>query len=292
MRQGRYRPVSLVKVRGALDAQGNWIGWHVQQADQSILATVRLPGIEIKNGLDPINTRGFSDNPYQVLNFTNQYAMRNTHVPPGFWRAVAHTNNPIARECFIDELAQAAGRDPYEFRRPLLQGKKDLGVLDAVAKAAEWGKPVPKGVYRGIAVVDSYGSFTAAVVDLSMKDAKTIDIQRVFVAVDCGYVTHRDAVIAQIEGGVIWGLSALMHEEITIKDGRVVQGNFSNYPLLRLAETPPQIQAVLVPTGGFWGGVGEPPIGSVLPAMVNALSAATGQRVRTFPLRHQGFRFA
>ena len=292
MRQGRYRPVSLVKVRGALDAQGNWIGWHVQQADQSILATVRLPGIEIKNGLDPINTRGFSDNPYQVLNFTNQYAMRNTHVPPGFWRAVAHTNNPIARECFIDELAQAAGRDPYEFRRPLLQGKKDLGVLDAVAKAAEWGKPVPKGVYRGIAVVDSYGSFTAAVVDLSMKDAKTIDIQRVFLAVDCGYVTHRDAVIAQIEGGVIWGLSALMHEEITIKDGRVVQGNFSNYPLLRLAETPPQIQAVLVPTGGFWGGVGEPPIGSVLPAMVNALSAATGQRVRTFPLRHQGFRFA
>ncbi len=292
MRQGRYRPVSLVKVRGALDAQGNWIGWHVQQADQSILATVRLPGIEIKNGLDPINTRGFSDNPYQVLNFTNQYAMRNTHVPPGFWRAVAHTNNPIARECFIDELAQAAGRDSYEFRRPLLQGKKDLGVLDAVAKAAEWGKPVPKGVYRGIAVVDSYGSFTAAVVDLSMKDAKTIDIQRVFLAVDCGYVTHRDAVIAQIEGGVIWGLSALMHEEITIKDGRVVQGNFSNYPLLRLAETPPQIQAVLVPTGGFWGGVGEPPIGSVLPAMVNALSAATGQRVRTFPLRHQKFRFA
>ena len=292
MRQGRYRPVSLVKVRGALDAQGNWIGWHVQQADQSIVATVRLPGVEIKNGVDPINTRGFSDNPYQVPNFTNQYAMRNTHVPPGFWRAVAHTNNPIVRECFIDELAQAAGKDPYEFRRPFLQGKKDLGVLDAVAKAAEWGKPVPKGMSRGIAVVDSYGSFTAAVVDLSMKDAKTIDIQRVFVAVDCGYVTHRDAVIAQIEGGVIWGLSALMHEEITIKDGRVVQGNFSNYPLLRLAETPPQIQAVLVPTGGFWGGVGEPPIGSVLPAMVNALSAATGQRVRTFPLRHQGFRFA
>jgi isoquinoline 1-oxidoreductase beta subunit len=292
MQQGRYRPVSLVRLRGALDAQGNWIGWHVQQADQSILATVRLPNVEIKNGVDPINTRGFSDNPYKVANFTNQYAMRNTHVPPGFWRAVAHTNNPIARECFIDELAQAAGKDPYQFRRALLEGKKDQGVLDAVAKAAQWGKPVPKGVHRGIAVVDSYGSFTACVVDLAMKDASTIDIQRVFLAIDCGYVCHKDAVIAQIEGGVIWGLSALMHEEITIKDGRVVQSNFGDYPLLRLAEAPPKIEAVLVPTGGFWGGVGEPPIGSLLPAVVNALAAATGKRVRSLPLKHHGFSYA
>jgi isoquinoline 1-oxidoreductase beta subunit len=292
MQQGRYRPVSLVKLRGALDAQGNWVGWHVRQADQSILATVRLPGIEIKNGVDPINTRCFSDNPYQVPNFTNEYSMRNTHVPPGFWRAVAHTNNPIARECFIDELAHAAGKDPYEFRRPFLQGKKDLGVLDAVAKAAGWGQPLPKGVHRGIAVVDSYGSFVAAVAELQMKDANTIDVKRVVVAIDCGHVCHRDAVIAQVEGGVLWGLSALMHEEITIKDGRVEQTNFGDYPLLRLSEAPTKIEAVLVPSGGFWGGVGEPPIGPVLPAVANALFAATGKRIRSFPLKHHGFSYA
>jgi isoquinoline 1-oxidoreductase beta subunit len=292
MQQGRYRPVSLVKLRGALDAQGNWIGWHVRQADQSIVATVRLPNIEIKNGVDPINTRCFSDNPYQVPNFTNEYSMRNTHVPPGFWRAVAHTNNPIARECFIDELARAAGKDPYEFRRPFLQGKKDLGVLDAAAKAADWSKPLPKGVHRGIAVVDSYGSFVAAVAEVAMKDPTTIEVKRVVVALDCGYVCHRDAVVAQVEGGVIWGLSALMHEEITIKGGRVEQSNFGDYPLLRLAEAPPKIEAVLVPTGGFWGGVGEPPIGPVLPAVCNAVFAATGKRIRSLPLKHHGFTYA
>ena len=165
MQQGRYRPVALVKLRAGLDAQGNWIAWHVRQADQSILITVR-PN-DIKNGIDPVNVRCFSDSPYAVPNFTNEYAMRNTHVPPGFWRAVAHTNNPFFRECFIDELAHAAGKDPYEFRRPLLQGKKDL------ACSTRWRRPRTgaarrrKGVYRGIAVVDSYGSFTAAVVELS-----------------------------------------------------------------------------------------------------------------------------
>jgi len=209
--------------------------------------------------------------------------MRNPHVPPGFWRAVAHTNNPLARECFIDELALAAGKDPYQFRRPLLQGKKDLGVLDAAAKAANWDHKPAKGVYRGIAVVDSYGSFTASVVEIAMKDSTTIDVQQVIVALDCGYICHRDAVIAQGQGGVIWGLSSAMHEEITIRDGRVVQSNFSDYPVLRLAEVPPKIEAVLVPSGGFWGGVGEPPIGAV---------AATGKRVRSLPLRHHGFSYA
>jgi isoquinoline 1-oxidoreductase beta subunit len=291
MQQGRYRPVGLIKLRGALDAQGNWIGWHVRQADQSIISTIRLPNVQVKDGIDPVNTRCFSDNPYQVANFTNEYAMRNTHVPPGFWRAVAHTNNPIARECFIDELAHAAGKDPYEFRRPLLQGKKDLGVLEAVAKAAGWGTTPAKGVHRGIAVVDSYGSFTAAVVELSMK-GNAIDVQRVLVAIDCGNVCHRDAVIGQVEGGVIWGLSAAMHEEITIENGRVAQSNFSDYPLLRIGEAPPKIEAILVPTGGFWGGVGEPPIGGVLPALCNAVFAATGKRIRSLPLKHHGFSYA
>jgi isoquinoline 1-oxidoreductase subunit beta len=290
MQQGRYRPVALVKQRAGLDAQGNWIAWHVRQADQSILITVRPT--DIKDGVDPVNVRCFQDNPYAVPNFTDEYAMRNTHVPPGFWRAVAHTNNPVFRECFIDELAHAAGKDPYEFRRPLLQQKqKDLGVLDAVAKAVGWGTPPAKGIFRGIAVVDSYGSYTAAAVELSVKDGTALDVKRVIVAVDSGYVVHHDAVKAQIEGGILWGLGSAMHEEITIADGRVAQSNFADYPLLRLAEAPGKIEAIIMPTGGFWGGMGEPPIGAVVPALCNAIFAATGKRVRSLPLKLHGFSY-
>jgi isoquinoline 1-oxidoreductase beta subunit len=290
IQQGRYRPVALVKLRGGLDAQGNWTAWHVRQADQSILITVRPT--DIKNGVDPINTRCFSDNPYGVAHFTDEYAMRNTHVPPGFWRAVAHTNNPVFRECFIDELAHAAGKDPYQFRRPYLEKKpKDLAVLDAVAKAVGWGSAPPKGVHRGIAVVDSYGSYTAAAVEIAMQDANAIDVRRVVVAIDPGYVVHRDAVKAQVEGGILWGLGSAMHEEITIKDGRVQQSNFSDYPLLKLAEAPGKIEAIIMPSGGFWGGVGEPPIGGVVPALCNAIYAATGKRVRSLPLKHHGFSY-
>ena len=288
MRQGRYRPVALVKLRAGLDKDGNWNAWQVRQADQSIFITVRPA--DIKNGIDPVNVRCFQDNPYAVPNFTDEYAMRNPHVPPGFWRAVAHTHNPFFRECFIDELVHAAGKDPVEFRRPLLQGKKDLGVLEAVVKAAAWDKPAPKGIHRGIAVVDSYGSFSAAVVEIAMTGGTVIEVKRVVVALDSGYVVHPDAVIAQMESGVIWGLSSAMHEEITIKDGRVVQSNFSDYRVLRLSETP-KIECVLVPTGGFWGGVGEPPIGAVIPALGNAIFAATGKRVRSLPFKNHGFSY-
>ena len=288
MRQGRYRPVTLVKLRGGLDDKGNWVGWEVRQSDQSIAVTV-YPQF-VKDGVDQINTRVFRDNPYAVPNFTNEYMMRELHVPPGFWRAVAHTNNPFYRECFIDELAHAAGKDPYQFRRPLLEGKKDQAVLDAVAKAIGWDKPAAKGVHRGIAVVDSYGSFTAAAVELSVSKGSVIDVKRVAVAIDSGHVVHPDAVKAQIEGGVIWGLSALMFEDITIEQGRVVQGNFADYPLARIMHAP-EVIPVLVPTGGFWGGVGEPPIGGVIPAMMNALFEATGKRIRSLPLRHHGFKY-
>lgn len=287
MRQGRYRPISLVKLRGALDKDGQWTAWDVRQADQSIAISV-LPNL-IKDGVDPIGTRVFRDNPYAVPSFTNEYALNNFHVPPGFWRAVAHTNNPFYRECFIDELANAAGQDPYAFRRPLLKGKKDLAVLDAAAQAIGWNQAPAKGVHRGIAVVDSYGSFTAAAVELSVQD-KQIKVHRVAVAIDSGHVVHPDAVKAQIEGGVIWGLSALMFEDITIDKGAVVQGNFADYPLARIGHAP-EVISVLVPTGDFWGGVGEPPIGGVIPAAMNALFKATGERIRSLPLRHHGYSF-
>ncbi|HEX4985258.1 MAG TPA: molybdopterin cofactor-binding domain-containing protein [Burkholderiales bacterium] len=288
MKQGRYRPVALVRLRGGLDAQGNWTAWEVRQADQSIFVTVRPA--DIKNGVDPVNVRCFQDNPYAVANFTDEYAMRNPHVPPGFWRAVAHTHNPFFRECFIDELVHAAGKDPVAFRRPLLRGKKDLGVLEAVVKAAAWDKPLAPGIHRGIAVVDSYGSFSAAVVEIAVTGGTVVEVKRVVVALDSGYVVHPDAVVAQIQSGVVWGLSSAMHEEITIKDGRVEQGNFSDYRVLRMAETP-RIEAVLVPSGGFWGGVGEPPIGAVIPALGNAIFAATGKRLRSLPFRNHGFSY-
>jgi len=288
MRQGRYRPVALVKLRAALDQDGNWSAWHVRQADQSIFITVRPA--DIKNGIDPVNVRCFQDNPYGVANFTDEYAMRNPHVPPGFWRAVAHTHNPFFRECFIDELVHVAGKDPVEFRRPLLKGKKDLGVLEAVVKAAGWEKPAAPGVHRGIAVVDSYGSFSAAMVEIAVTNESVVEVKRVVVALDSGYVVHPDAVKAQMESGVIWGLSSAMHEEITIQEGRVVQSNFSDYPVLKLAETP-KIECILVPTGGFWGGVGEPPIGAVIPALGNAIFAATGKRVRSLPFKKHGFSY-
>lgn len=288
MRQGRYRPVSIVRLRGGLDKDGNWTSWQVRQSDQSIAATV-FP-VMIKDGVDQINTRVFRDNPYAVPNFTHEYVMKLPHVPPGFWRAVSHTNNPFYRECFIDELAHAAGKDPVAFRRGLLAGKKDLAVLDAAAKAIGWDQPAPAGVHRGIAVVDSYGSFTAAAVEIMVTDGVEIEVKRVVVALDSGYVVHPDAVKAQIEGGVVWGLSAVMFEDITIDKGRVVQSNFSDYPITRIGHSP-EVISVIMPSGGFWGGVGEPPIGGVIPALANALFKATGKRLRTLPLRHHGYRY-
>ena len=288
MRQGRYRPVSIVRLRGALDKSGNWTGWQVRQSDQSIAATV-FP-VFVKGGIDQVNTRVFRDNPYAVPNFTNEYALMSLHVPPGFWRAVAHTNNPFYRECFIDELAHAAGKDPLQFRLPLLQGKKDLAVLQAAAQAIGWDQPVRKGVHRGIAVVDSYGSFSAAAVEIAVTKGVEIEVLRVAVALDCGHVVHPDAVKSQIEGGVVWGLSALMFEDITIDRGRVMQSNFSDYPIVRMSHVP-EVISVIKPSGGFWGGVGEPPIGAVIPALANALFSATGKRIRSLPLKHHGFRY-
>lgn len=290
MQQGRYRPVALVKVRGALDKDGNWIGWQVRQSEPSF-SQAMLPQF-VKDGVDQIATRVFNDHPYSVPNYINEYAMRNTHVPLGPWRAVAHTHNPIFRECFVDEMAKAAGKDPYQFRKSLLDKRpKDLACLEAVAKAIGWGTNVP-GVYKGLAVSDSYGSFSAASVEIGLKDGKVIDVKRVVVALDPGYVVHPDAAKAQIESGVIWALSAMMFEEITIKDGRVVQTNFSDYPVLTLKDTPPKIESLLMPSGGFWGGVGEPPMAAVGPAICNAIFAATGKGVRSVPLKNAGFSYA
>jgi isoquinoline 1-oxidoreductase beta subunit len=290
IQHGRYRPAALVQLRAALDSSGAPTAFYVRQADQSIFSAVR-PEM-VKNGIDSIGTRVFSDSPYAFPNQRMEYAMRNTHVPPGPWRAVAHSNNPFFRECFIDELAIAAKQDPYQFRRKLLEkAPKDLGILDAVAKAAGWEKPLPAGVHRGIAMQDAYGSYTAAVIEISVSDKGELKIHRVVLGLDCGYVVNPDSVRAQAEGCVVYGLTAALYGEITIKDGRVAQSNFHDYQMMKLAEMP-KVEVVLAPTGGFWGGAGEPPLAPLAPALCNAIFAATGKRIRSLPLKHHDLRKA
>ena len=281
-----YRPAALYRFKAGLDASGNTTAWTTRIAMPSIIATLlRLP---LKDGIDIPAVEGFDHFPYAIPNQRMEYAQRDTHVPVGFWRAVGWSQNPFARECFFDELAHAAGKDPYEYRRTLLaQEPKPRGVLEAAAKAAAWGKPLPKGVFRGIAVTEPYGAFTAAVIEISMKNDKEFVIHRIVQAIDCGYVVNPDNVIAQTQGASVYGLTAILWGEITIKDGRVEQSHFLDYPMLRMADMP-KIEVVLAPSGGFWGGVGEPGLAPLAPALCNAIFAATGKRIRSLPLKNHG----
>ena len=285
-----YRPVALYRLKAGLDAAGNPTAWYTRYAVPSLVATLlRLP---LKNGIDAPAAEGWADFPYEVPNVQMEYAQRNPHVPVGFWRAVGWSQNPFARECFLDELAHAAGKDPYQYRRALLaHERRPLGVLEAAAKAAGWDKPLPAGVYRGIAVTEPYGAYTAAVIEVSMKSSSEFQIRRIVQAIDCGYVVNPDNVIAQTQGASVYGLSAILWGEITIKDGRVEQSNFHDYRMLRMNEMP-KIEVVLAPSGGFWGGVGEPGLAPIAPALCNALFAATGKRIRSLPLKNEGFNLA
>ena len=291
MQHDFYRPMTMMRFKGALDSAGQLTALRVRDATHSIMASVRPQ--EIKDGIDRHALGGIVDSPYAVPNFRIEFAMRNSHVPVGFMRTVFHSQNPFMRECFIDELARAAGKDPYEFRRPMLAGHpKDLGVLDAAAKASGWGSPLPEGVHRGIAVQDSHGSYAAAVFEIAVGANDQIDIRRVVVAVDPGHVVNPDSAEAQVQSCVAYGLTSVLWGEITLKDGRVEQSNFDNYRIMRIAEMPRRIEAVLVPSGGFWGGMGETPLAPLAPALCNAIFAATGKRVRALPLASRGFSVA
>jgi len=280
MQHGFYRPASLVRMRAGLDDQGNVTAMHTTIACPSILALLRPEGID--KGIDFTAVRTFSDATYQVPNQLVEYAMRNPHVPVGFWRAPG-LQNSFYRECFIDELAHAAGKDPLEFRLGMLKpGDKNRLVLEAVAKAAKWGTPRPQGVYSGIAQSDGFGSFTAMVADVSVNDGE-VKVHKIWFAIDSGYVVNPDTCRAQAEGNVIFNLGQL-HEANTVKDGRIEQSNFHDFPLPRLAEMP-EVETIFVPTGGFWGGHGEPGALNVVPAVLNACFAATGKRVRSLPLK-------
>ena len=295
MRQGYFRPISQCKLSAGLDHKGDLVGLSMRISGQSILATVAPARME--NGVDWITFQGlFPTNGnraaeagigYTIPNLTVDYAMRNFHYRPGFWRGVNCNQNAVYLECFIDECAKEAGQDPLEYRRKLMTNyPKHLAVLNAVADKAGWSttKP-PEGQFRGVAQMMGYGSYVAAVAEVSVDAKGKVKVHRIVLGTDSGHVVNPDQVDAQAVGSVAYGLSATLYEEATWKDGRIVQENLDSYEILRMAEFP-RVETVMVPSGGFWGGVGEPTIMVVGPAVLNAVASATGKRVRTLPLKN------
>jgi len=295
MTHGKYHPVTKCKLVGGLDKHGNLTGLHVRISGQSILASFKPPGA--KPSIDIITFQGLLPDgdhaiSYTVPNLLIEHAMRNPPVPPGFWRGVNINQNAIYMECFIDELAHAAGKDSLEFRRKLMaDNPKGLAVLNTVAKKAGWGKRAAKGVHRGLAVVKTFGSFVAACAEVSVDAEGKLKIHRIVAATDPGYAVNPQQIEAQVEGSFVFGLSALLYDECTIKDGGVEQTNFHDYPSMHIAAMP-KVEVTVMPSGGFWGGVGEPTIAVAAPAVLNAIYAATGKRIRRVPLKHTDLRSA
>lgn len=288
MQHDFYRPASLVKLRAGLDAQGKLVAFEAKIACPSILE-VLMPGAA-RNGIDFTAVRTLSDMPYEIPNQRIDYAMRNGHVPVGFWRAPGQQNG-VYRECFLDEMAQAAGRDPLEFRLAMLKaGDKNRLVLEAAAKAAGWGTPPPAGVGRGLAVVEGFGSYAAGVAEVSLSPEGALKVHRYVVAIDSGYVVNPDTCAAQAESNTIYGLGALT-QSCTVRNGRIEQSNFHDFRLPLIGDMP-KVELVLVPTGGFWGGHGEPGILPFQAAALNAVGALTGKRIRSLPLRKEDLRMA
>jgi len=291
-----YRPASLIRMKAALDGSGNPTAWYSRVASTSIFSTlVHLPlkpPFAPAEGVDPQSVASIFDLPHAIPNVRVEYAQRNAFVPVGFWRTVGHSQNPFVRESFLDELASAAGKDPLEYRRALLaKSPKDLGILEATAKAAGWGKPLPAGVFRGIAETEGYGSYTSAVAELSVDKNGEVKIHRLVLGIDPGYAVNPDNIQAQLQGSAVFMLTAMFWGEITIREGRVEQSNFHDYRMMRLREMP-KIETVIAPSGGFWGGVGEPGQASIAPAICNAIFAATGKRIRSLPLKNHGLTLA
>jgi isoquinoline 1-oxidoreductase beta subunit len=285
-----YRPISQCKMSAGLDDSGKLVGMHIRVSGQSINALLN-PGA-IKEGKDTRQLQGMWKQPgdaqfgYSIPNLRIEYAMRNSHMQVGPWRGVNTNQNAVYLECFVEECARAAGADSLEFRRAMMQAyPKHLGVLNAVAEKAGWGKPLPAGVHRGIAQFMGYGSYSAAVAEVSVSPEGKLKVHRMVMGCNCGHVVNPDQVAAQVEGSVAYGLSAALYGEMSVERGRMVELNFDKYQILHLAEMP-KVETVLVPTYDFWGGVGEPTICVVAPAVMNAIFAATGKPVRSLPLKN------
>ncbi len=285
MRGGYYRPLAVHRLEGALDAQGAPSAWRHRIVTQSIMAGTPFAGM-IKNGIDETSVEGVVDSPYvmAVPNHRVELHTASLGVPVLWWRSVGHSHTAFAVESFVDELAHSARRDPLEFRRALLaKSSRVRAVLELAAEKAGWGSPPPKGHARGLAVHHSFESIVAHVAEVSVEAGK-IRVHRVVTAIDCGICVNPLGVKAQMESAVAFGLSAALHSEVTMKEGRVVEGNFNNYRVLRLNEMP-QVDVHIVASGEKSGGAGEPGVPPVAPAVANALFALTGRRLRDLPLR-------
>ena len=285
IQHGTYRPISMGRLQVGLDAQGAVVAYSHKVCGQSIFA--HLFPQNIRNGIDPSSVDGTHNQAYKWPTAKFDFVMRNTHVPVGFWRSVGASQNAFITESFVDEVAHAAGKDPVEFRRGLIQHNKSwLGVLNMAAEKGDWGKPLPKGRGRGIAINAAFGSVTCHVAEVTVDARGRLKVDRVVVVLDCGHAVHPDNIAAQNEGGVAYALSALLYGEITVKDGRVVQRNFDNYRMLTIDQMPKVESYLSLTQGDWWGGVGEPSLAPLMAAVCNAIFAATGKRIRSLPLMH------
>jgi isoquinoline 1-oxidoreductase beta subunit len=282
------------KLVGGLDASGNLTGLHMRLSGQSILAAVRPEVVQAQKGRDPLSFQGVFESgehqfSYSVPNLLIDHAMRNTHVPPGFWRGVNINQNAIFIECFMDELADAAGQDALEFRRKLLaKNPRGLAVLNAAAEKLGWGKPAPSGRYRGLAVLKAFNSYVAGAAEISVTDGNKVKVHRLVGATDPGYAVNPAQIERQVAGSFVYGLSGAFMQECTVKDGRIEQTNFHEYNSMRIAQMP-KVETVLLQGGGpIWGGIGEPTICVAAPAVMNAFYRATGKRLRSVPLKNHG----
>lgn len=278
------RPAVLVKLTAGLDGSGNALAWKSRIVGPSIMSRF-FPG-SVKNGIDETAVEGIATLKYAVPNFLVEYVMTDPGMPVGFWRSVGNSHNGYIAECFVDEMARAAGSDPLEFRRRLLEKEsRPLGVLNLAAEKGGWGKPLATGRYQGVAMVESFGSFVAEVAEISLdRKGGTVRVHKVIAAVDCGRHVNPETIRAQIEGGIIYGLSAALKGEITIANGRVQQSNFNDYDMVRINEAP-VVEVHIVESNDGPGGIGEPGTPPIAPAVCNAIFSATGKPVRRLPIK-------
>jgi len=292
MRAGFYRPMWYDRFKACLDEKGMPLAWRHTIVGQSIVAGTPFEQAMVKDGIDDTSVEGAADLPYAIPNLLVDLHTTKNGVPVLWWRSVGHSHTAFVVESFLDELAHAAGKDPYQYRRTLLDNHpRHLRVLETVAKKAGWGKTLPAGVGRGISVHESFGSFVAHVAEVSLGAQGQVRVGRVVCAIDCGRIVNPNTIAAQMESGIIFGLSAALYGAITLKDGRVEQGNFDAYPLVRM-EAAPKVEVHIVDSDEPPGGVGEPGVPPLAPAVANALFAACGARVRSLPLTPDKIRAA
>jgi isoquinoline 1-oxidoreductase beta subunit len=282
---GRYRPQAAVRLKAALGSDGMPVAFDAKIAVGSIQRSIGMNKVE--SGIEAQAIEGIGNTQYKIPNVNVGVMLKNTHIPVGFWRSVGSSQNAFFMESYIDELAHAGGHDAYQFRRTLLAHRPDfIGVLDKIADKGDWGKPLPKGHGRGIAIHECYGSIIGQVSEVSVNGKGEVKVHRVVAAVDCGHVVNPSIVEAQIQSGVIYGLTAALYGDLTIKEGVIQETNFDTYEMVRLADCP-KIEVYLALSGGKkWGGIGEPGTAAAAPSVANAVFAATGTRVRSLPLKN------